>query len=422
MRRAAQRCAGQAGRTGSGPSDRTTQRLATEARPFAGRVSGALGYRRTAMPTVPDKPTLDGIDATWAQRWADDGTYHFDRTATPRPGVLGRHPAAHGVGLAPHRPRLQLHPHRHGGPLPPHAGPAGLLPDGLGRQRPADRAAGAELLRRPLRPVTALRPGLPPAGETRQGPGARRPAQLRRAVRAAHRGGRAGLRGRVAPARAVGRLAALLHDDRRALPADQPGGVPAQPGPGRGLPAGGPDPLGRRRPHGRRPGRDGGPGDARRVPPARVPPDRRVGRHRHRHHPPRARRLVRGPGRPPRRRPPPAPLRHHGHDAPVRRGDPRRGPRAGRPGEGHRHRHDLHLRGRHRRHLVARAPAADPGRRRARRPPGRRGARLDHHRRRSRRVRRAGRSDGQAGPGPDRSSCCGSRASCWASPGRSRTP
>ncbi len=34
------------------------------------------------MPTVPDKPTLDGIDATWAQRWADDGTYHFDRTAT----------------------------------------------------------------------------------------------------------------------------------------------------------------------------------------------------------------------------------------------------------------------------------------------------------------------------------------------------
>ena len=190
-----------------------------------------------------------------------------------RPGVLGRHPAAHGVGLAPHRPRLQLHPHRHGGPLPPHAGPAGLLPDGLGRQRSADRAAGAELLRRPLRPVAAVRPGLPTAREAGEGPGAGRPAQLRRAVRAAHRGGRAGLRGRVAPARALRRLAALLHDHRRALPPDQPGGVPAQPGPGRGVPAGGPDPLGRGRPHGRRPGRDGGPGDARRVPPARVPPE-----------------------------------------------------------------------------------------------------------------------------------------------------
>ena len=39
------------------------------------------------MPTVPDKPTLDGIDASWAQRWADDGTYHFDRTA-PRAEVF----------------------------------------------------------------------------------------------------------------------------------------------------------------------------------------------------------------------------------------------------------------------------------------------------------------------------------------------
>ena len=33
------------------------------------------------MPAVPDKPTLDGIDATWAQRWADEGAYHFDRDA-----------------------------------------------------------------------------------------------------------------------------------------------------------------------------------------------------------------------------------------------------------------------------------------------------------------------------------------------------
>ena len=35
------------------------------------------------MPaTVPEKPTLEGLEATWAARWEADGTYHFDRTAT----------------------------------------------------------------------------------------------------------------------------------------------------------------------------------------------------------------------------------------------------------------------------------------------------------------------------------------------------
>jgi valyl-tRNA synthetase len=34
------------------------------------------------MANVPDKPTLDGIEAVWIERWERDGTYHFDRTAT----------------------------------------------------------------------------------------------------------------------------------------------------------------------------------------------------------------------------------------------------------------------------------------------------------------------------------------------------
>ena len=134
---------------------------------------------------------------------------------------------------------FSLHPHRHDRPLPAHAGRRGLLPDGLGRQRPAHRAAGPELLRRPLRPLAPLRPRLPAAGRAAQAT-ARRPshlpAQLRRAVRPAHRRGRAGLRGAVAPPRAVGRLVADLRHHRRPRPAHQPAGLPAQPGPGRGLP------------------------------------------------------------------------------------------------------------------------------------------------------------------------------------------
>ena len=49
-------------------------------------------------------------------------------------------------------------------------GPRGLLPDGLGRQRPRDRAARAELLRRALRPAPAVRPGVRAAGEAAEGP------------------------------------------------------------------------------------------------------------------------------------------------------------------------------------------------------------------------------------------------------------
>ena len=32
--------------------------------------------------TVPDKPSLDGLEAKWRAAWADAGTYRFDRTKT----------------------------------------------------------------------------------------------------------------------------------------------------------------------------------------------------------------------------------------------------------------------------------------------------------------------------------------------------
>ena len=50
------------------------------------------------MAAIPDKPTLDGIEARWSERWEADGIYRFDRTAeradvfsidTPPPTVSG---------------------------------------------------------------------------------------------------------------------------------------------------------------------------------------------------------------------------------------------------------------------------------------------------------------------------------------------
>ena len=109
------------------------------------------------MAGVPDKPTLDGIEARWAEVWDATGVYRFDRTADTRRGVRRRHPAADGVGVAAHGHDLRLHAVRRHGPLPADARQAGLLPDRLGRQRPRHRAPRPELLRRPVRPGAAVR-------------------------------------------------------------------------------------------------------------------------------------------------------------------------------------------------------------------------------------------------------------------------
>jgi valyl-tRNA synthetase len=36
----------------------------------------------TTSPAVPEKPSLDGIEAAWASRWEEAGTYRFDRSKT----------------------------------------------------------------------------------------------------------------------------------------------------------------------------------------------------------------------------------------------------------------------------------------------------------------------------------------------------
>ncbi len=116
-------------------------------------------------------------------------------------------------------------------------------------------------------------PSFTPPGEAGpQAPGAGRPAQLHRAVRAAGGRGRAGLRGPVAQARPVGRLERALHDHRPEVAEGQPGRVPAQLRPRRGLPRRRADLVGRDVPDGRGAGRAGGARVRRPLPPGRLPP------------------------------------------------------------------------------------------------------------------------------------------------------
>ena len=143
-----------------------------------------------------------------------------------------RHAAAHGERVAPHGIGVRLRPDRRHRPLPAHARARGLLPDGLGRQRAAHRAPGAELLRRALRPVAALRPQLRAPARAPEAAGADLAAELRRALPSPHRRGRARLRRPVAPRRAVGRLDDDLRHDRRGCAAGLTARVPAEPRPG----------------------------------------------------------------------------------------------------------------------------------------------------------------------------------------------
>ena len=137
--------------------------------------------------------------------------HRFDEQGTGPRYVIDTPPPTVS-GLAPRRARLQLHADRRRRALPAHARQERLLPDGLGRQRPADRAARAELLPRALRAARAVRAG----PRARRWPTTRRESSRRAASRARTSSSCASrsraedekaVQGALAAARPLGRLA-----------------------------------------------------------------------------------------------------------------------------------------------------------------------------------------------------------------------
>ena len=168
---------------------------------------------------------------------SSSSTYRFDRSRTPGRDLRHRHATTHRVAARACGPHVLLHPHRCHRPLPAHARARRLLPDGLGRQRAAHRAPGAEPLPRALRPDAALRarPSSPPGRASRD---RRSPCRARTSssLPAADRRGRAGLRGPLAAPRPVGRLVADLRHHRRPLPGGSPSCPSCAPGQGQAYP------------------------------------------------------------------------------------------------------------------------------------------------------------------------------------------
>ena len=179
---------------------------------------------RTARAGVPERPTLDGLEETWARRWQEEGTYAFDRAQgsgrdvyaidTPPPTVSGELHMGHVFSYT-HTDMVARFQRMRGKAV---FYPMGWDDNGLPTERRVQNVYGVRCdpslpydpAWQPPAPRSTTRPASDPTADL--------PAQLHRAVRAADRRRRAGVRGAVAAARAVGRLVADVHDDRRARP------------------------------------------------------------------------------------------------------------------------------------------------------------------------------------------------------------
>ena len=215
---------------------------------------------------IPEKPALEGLEAKWTPIWEASGVYRFDRSATARRRVLDRHASTDRQRVAPRRPRLLVHAYRRRRPVSADAGQGGLLSDGMGRQRTADRAPRPELLRRPLRSVAAVRSVVRAARQAGQAAGVGVAPELHRALRAPDDRRRKGLRAPVEVPRPLRRLVEDLRHDQPARAARVAAGVPPSGASRPGVPARGAHAVGRRLQDGGRAGRARGPRAAGRVP------------------------------------------------------------------------------------------------------------------------------------------------------------
>ena len=163
---------------------------------------------------IPEKPSLDGLEAKWSARWESDGIFRFDRTKsraevyaidTPPPTVSGSLHMGSVFGYA-QTDTIARYRRMRGDEV---FYPMGWDDNGLATERRVQNYYGVR-----CDPSLSVRPGVRPAGEAGEAGDPDQPAELRRALRHARRRGREEVRGAVALPRPLGRLGDDLHDDR----------------------------------------------------------------------------------------------------------------------------------------------------------------------------------------------------------------
>ena len=175
------------------------------------------GRRRSRARCVPERPTLDGLEAKWSAAWERDGVYRFDRSAprervfsidTPPPTVSGSLHVGHVFSYT-HTDTVARYQRMRGREV---FYPMGWDDNGLPTERRVQNHFGVR-----CDPSVPYDPAFTPAVRSQssgEGAGGGVAAELRGAVPGADRDRRAGVRGAVAHARAVGGLVDDVHDDR----------------------------------------------------------------------------------------------------------------------------------------------------------------------------------------------------------------
>ena len=186
-----------------------TLSLATAFRPY-----GMRHYPANFMGAVPEKPSLEGIEAKWRVRWEEDGIYRFDRTKTrdeiyaidtPPPTVSGSLHIGHCASYS-HKDLMARFWRMRGKEV---FYPMGWDDNGLNVERRVQL-----MPRRAVRSVAALRPDLHADRPAAQEAGSGVAAQLHAHLRRGRRDARGEVPRVVVDPRPVGRLVAVVHDDR----------------------------------------------------------------------------------------------------------------------------------------------------------------------------------------------------------------
>ena len=373
--------------------------------------------------SVPDKPSPDGLEAKWDARWSEADTYAFDRTAeraqvysidTPPPTVSGSLHIGHIFSYT-HTDTMARYQRMRGKAV---FYPMGWDDNGLPTERRVQNYYGVR-----CDPSLPYDPDFTPPDKPGKNAGPGQPPQLRGALPEPHHRGREGLRGDVAPARPLGRLGAPL--PRPSAPRPSP---PRQRTFLRNLARGEAylaeaptlwdidfrtavaqaELEDRERP-----------GAYHRISFHRSDTDEPVFIETTR--PELLAACVALVAHPDDERYQAA-VRHHRPHAGVRRRGARDGARPGRPREGLRHRHGVHLRRHHRRHVVARAAARHP-------PDPRAGTAASGPTPRTASRPSTASPPTPSWPGPPSTgpasapcSCCATRATCTATPSPSQHP